>query len=129
MRPRSRSADFPLRQVQLLVQLCQGAHVELSGVAGEQLRAQPSIRPGCACATTLLHLLKVGPLREVRTSLPTVQVRVVVDILSLHRFGDHDRVAHEPEQTSKCPAAKLSLAACEVAQKSPGLSQLRLPDW
>ena len=54
-------------------------------------KAQRGIIPGCAFATTLLLLLLVGPLREVRSAHPTVSTRVVVDDLLLQRFGDHNR--------------------------------------
>ena len=68
-------------------------HVELGGVAGEQQRARRGIILGCAFATALIELLPVGPLREVRATHPTVSIRVVVDDLSLQRFGDPNRVA------------------------------------
>ena len=56
--------NFPVGQLNLLLQLHRAArHVELDGVAGEVLRAQRGIIPGCAFATTLLQLLLVGPLR------------------------------------------------------------------
>ena len=47
--------------------------VELAGAAGEQLRAQRGIIPGCAFATTLLLLLQEETLREVRASHPHSQ--------------------------------------------------------
>ena len=78
---------FPVKQLKLLLQLCRAARqVELGGAAGEVLRAQRGIIPGCAFATTFLQLLLVGPLREVRAAHPTVSIRVVVDDLSLQRL-------------------------------------------
>ena len=62
---------FPVRQLELLLPLHQAArHVELDSVAGEALQAQRGIIPVCAFATTLLQLLPVGPLREVRAAHP-----------------------------------------------------------
>ena len=63
----------------------------------------------------LLQLLLVEPLREVRSTHPTVSIRV--DDLSLQRFGDHNRVALELERASNCMAAKRRQARCEVATK------------
>ena len=105
-----------MRQLKLLLPLYEAArHVELDGVAGEALQAPRSIIPGCAFATTLLQLLLVGPLQEVRAGHPTVSIRVVVDHLSLQRFGDHNRVTQELERASTCTAAKLMQAGCEIA--------------
>ena len=96
---------FPVRQLKLLLQLYQAArHVELDGVAGEALQAQRRIIPVCASATTLLQLLLVGPLREVRAARPTVSIRVVVD-LSLKRFGGYTIVAQELERASTWPTS------------------------
>ena len=68
-----------------------------------------------------------GALREVRASHPTAQIRVVVDDHSLWRFGDHVRVAQEPEPAIKWLAAKLTTAECEVAvTKSKVLSNSTL---
>ena len=93
--------------------------VSLTVWAGDALKAQRGI----------LQLLLVGPLRE---------VRVVVDDLSLQRFGDYNRVAHhELELASTCMTIKLTQAGCEITtKKSMVLSnsvsvraklQLRLP--
>ena len=115
---RSVRTHFPVRQLKLLLQLYRAArHVELDGVAGEVLRAQRGIIPGRAFATTLLQLLLVGPLREVRAAHPTVSSRVVVDDLSLQRFGGHNVVAQELERASTCMASKLTQAGCEIATK------------
>ena len=46
-----------------------------------------------------------------------MSVRVVVDDLSLQRFGDHNRVTQELERASTCMAAKLMQAGCEIATK------------
>ena len=43
--------------------------------------------------------------------------RVVVDDLSLQRFGNHNRVAHELELPSASVASKLTQAGCEIATK------------
>ena len=60
---------FRLMQLKLLLQPHQATrHVELDGVAGEALQAQRGIVLGCAFATSLLQLLLVGPLREVRAT-------------------------------------------------------------
>ena len=75
--------------------------MELDGVVGEALQAPRGIIPGCA--------LLVGPLR--------VSARVVVDDLSLQRFDDHNRVAHELERASTCMAANFMQAGCEIATK------------
>ena len=45
-----------------------------------------------------------------RQAHPTVSIRVVVDNLSLQRFGDHNQVAHELELASSCMASKLEIA-------------------
>ena len=95
------------------VRLLPGGHV-----AGEALQAQRGIIPVCAFATTLLQLLLVGPLREVRAAHPTVSVHVVVDDLLLQRFGDRDSVAQELERASMCMADKLMQAGCERATKT-----------
>ena len=109
---------FPMRQLKLLLQLYRAPrYVELDGVTDSELRAQRGIIPGCAFETTLLQLLLVGPLRDVRAAHPTVSIRVVVDDLSLQRFGDQQRVAHELELASRCMAGKLRQAGCEVATK------------
>ena len=109
---------FPMRQLKLLLQVYRAPrHVELDGVAGKELRVQRGIIPGCAFATTLLQLLLVGPLREVRAAHPTVSIRVVVDDLSLQRFGDQHRVVQELEGASSCLARVLKLAGCEIATK------------
>ena len=70
-------------------------------MAGEQPQARRGIVPGCALATALFQLLLLGPLRE-RAACPTVSICVVVDDLSLQRFGDHYRVAPELELASTC---------------------------
>ena len=77
------------------------------------LQAQRGIIPRCAFATTLLRLL----VREVRAPQPTVSIRVVVDDLSLQRFGDHNLVAREIELAITCMTAKLLQAGCEIATK------------
>ena len=69
---------------------------------------------GVPFATTLLRLLLVGPLREVRAAHPTVSIRVVVDDLSLQRFGGHNVVAQELERVSTCMSGKLMQAGCEI---------------
>ena len=69
--------------------------MEFDGVAGDALQAQRGIIPRCAFASTLLQLLLVGPIREVRAAHPTVPIRVVVDDLSLQRLGYHNRVTQE----------------------------------
>ena len=43
----------------------------------------------------------------------------MVDVFSLQRFGDHNRVAQELERASTCMAAKLMQAGCEIATKEP----------
>ena len=48
-----------------------------------------------------------------RATRPTVQTRVVVDDLSLHRASVMTTVAQELEQESKCFAAKLTQAGRE----------------
>ena len=111
---------FPMRQLKLLLPLYRAArHVELDCVAGEALQAQRGIvlRVGCAFATTLLQLMLVGPLGEVRAAHPTVSTRVVVDDLSLQRFGDHNRVTQELERASTCMAPKRMQAGFEIATK------------
>ena len=98
---------FPVRQLKLLLQLYQALwRVELEGVVCDALKAHRGIQ-----------LLLVGPLREVSQAHPIVSIRVVVDDLSLQRFGDHNRVAHELELPSTCMASKLAQAGCEVATK------------
>ena len=86
-------------------------------MAGEELEAQRGIIPGFVFATTLLQLLLVGPLRELRTAHPPVSIRVVVDDLSLRRFGDHNRGAQELGLPSHCLAIRLTQAGCELATK------------
>ena len=95
-------------------------HVELDGVGGEQQHAQRGIIPGCSFAATVLQLLLLGALREVRAAHPTVSIRVVVDDLSLQRFGDLNRAAQELEQA-------LAQAGCEVAMKKSRVLRTRSP--
>ena len=58
---------LPVRPLKLLQLYQAPRRVELDSVAGDALEAQLGIIPGCAFATTLLQLLLVGPLREVRS--------------------------------------------------------------
>ena len=83
---------FLVRQLKMLIQLCQWArHVELDGVAGEEVQAQRGIIPGCVFATTLLQVLVVGRCGRCGGRTQIVSIRVVVGDLSLQRFGDHNR--------------------------------------
>ena len=87
--------SFPLRQLRQSVQLFRGdRRVVLSSLAGEQMRAQRDILPGCAFGTT--SSCYWWNFCE-RCALHIPQCKYD---LSLQCCGNHDRVAQELEQAS-----------------------------
>ena len=92
-------------------------------MAGEQLRVQGGITPGCVFATTPHQLLLVEPSCDRRT--PHIPQCKSWWSSAIQHHGHHERVAQELDRASKCLAIKLIQAQCEVAINKSNSRSLR----
>ena len=106
------------------------------GAISEGIQATGAIIAGCSAATTLAKLLLLGPLSAVVHGRPQLQVRNVVDDVTLQCFGPFklvsDQLGSGVEHMLSCFAElelPVHLKKCKFLASSPELAAMLNASW